>query len=137
MKQKLRLLIVDDDARMRELAAFAAQRTAVFETVMTAADGAAALEWLSHCAEAELPEAILTDLNMPRINGVELARRLHEHPRWREIPLAMFSSTAPADTDPAALGCRAFFMKPIELAELTQMMAAVAELADSGSFVAH
>lgn len=137
MKSKLRLLIVDDDARMRELATFAAQRATVFETVRTAADGAAALEWLSQCGEAELPDAILTDLNMPRVNGVELARRLHEHPRWREIPVAMFSSSTPPDEDPLALGCRAFFMKPVDLADLTQLMTSVAELADSGSAVPH
>lgn len=135
MKQNLRLLIVDDDARVRELAAFAAQ--GAFQTVTTATDGASALEWLSHCPENELPDAVLTDLNMPRIDGVELARRLHEHPRWREIAVVMFSSTTPPDEDPLPLGCRAFFMKPLGMADLTHLMTTVAELAESGSAVPH
>lgn len=130
MTHKPKLLIVDDDAKVRELAEFAAHRTDLFEHVATSVDGLAAFEWLSACADAELPDVILTDLSMPRLNGLDLTRRLRETQRLRDIPVAMFSSSNhPDDEEQArAAGCRQFFVKPAGVTDLEHILATVAAL---------
>lgn len=134
MKRKVRLLIVDDDPRVRELAEFAARQTDLFDPVLTAGDGQTALEFLSHSSDAELPQVVLTDLMMPRIDGLELARRIRENSRWHDIMVAGFSSSQQPEDEEAALaaGCRVFFPKPLGLSQLGTMMRSIAELAGAG-----
>jgi two-component system, chemotaxis family, chemotaxis protein CheY len=65
-------------------------------------------------------DAIVTDLNMPRMDGFELIRRVRQHQRLRATPIIVVS----ADTDPgtpgriAALGVEAFFPKPYSPAKV-------------------
>jgi two-component system, chemotaxis family, chemotaxis protein CheY len=68
--------------------------------------------------------AIVTDLNMPRMDGYELIRRLREDGRYCETPIVVVS----ADTDPATsqrvagLGVAAFFSKPYSPAEVRRKL---------------
>lgn len=120
------LLIVDDDARIRELTEFAARESHLFSIIRTAQDGADALDML---ADGEpLPDVVLTDLSMPRMDGFELVRTLKELPETREIPVVMFSSSGlHFDREHAlAVGCEAFHLKPTSLAGLNDVICAVA-----------
>jgi CheY-like chemotaxis protein len=56
--------------------------------VATAADGFEALERL----RAKVPAVVLTDLEMPNMNGLELSRRMQDIPQWAEIPVVMITS---------------------------------------------
>jgi CheY-like chemotaxis protein len=124
-------LIVDDDPRVRELAEFAAKTAGVFSTVEVASDGASALERL-RARDGDLPDAILTDLSMPRVDGLDLVRELQRDPRTRKIPVVMFSSSnLPNDHERAlAAGCRAFFVKPPSLHGLTNLLRSVRGILD-------
>jgi len=65
-------------------------------------------------------DAIVTDLNMPRMDGFELIRRVRQHQRLSATPIIVVS----ADTDPGtpdrieALGVDAFFPKPYSPAKV-------------------
>jgi two-component system chemotaxis response regulator CheY len=65
-------------------------------------------------------DAIVTDLNMPRMDGFELIRRVRQHQRLSATPIIVVS----ADTDPGtpgrieALGVEAFFPKPYSPAKV-------------------
>lgn len=130
-KAELSLLIVDDDARIRELAEYAAHRTGLFSRVATATDGHAALEWLAGIGADERPSVILTDLSMPRLDGLDFVKRVQEEAAWRDIPVAMFSSSNRPNDEALALaaGCRVFFPKPPGLETLITIMGVIAELA--------
>ena len=62
-----------------------------------------------------LPDAILTDLNIPGIDGYELTRRLKTDPRTEHIPILAVTGYAPFTNDPARAdraGCDAILPKP-------------------------
>lgn len=130
------LLIVDDDARVREMAEFAAKRSGIFPTVLLADDGASALALLDRyareSARGALPDAILTDLSMPRTNGFELVESLKREPATKDIPVVMFSSSdVPNDrTKALATGCEAFFEKPKNLTGLTALIRTIGIMAN-------
>ncbi len=69
-------------------------------------------------------QAIITDLNMPRMDGFELIRRLRDDQRYSATPIVVVS----ADTDPATplraaqLGVHAFFPKPYSPAEVRRKL---------------
>jgi CheY-like chemotaxis protein len=82
--------------------------------VEAADSGGAALEALALTAGP--PDVILADIRMPGMDGLELAHRLEQEPRWREIPRVAVT----ANTSMAALhatleaGYRAHIGKPID-----------------------
>ena len=69
-------------------------------------------------------QAIVTDLNMPRMDGYELIRRVREDRKFAAIPIIVIS----ADTDPAtperisAMGVDAFFPKPFSPAQVCRKL---------------
>ncbi len=63
------------------------------------------------------PDAILTDLNIPGIDGYELTRRLKTDPRTEGIPILAFTGYAPFTRDPSRAdraGCDAILPKPCQ-----------------------
>jgi len=69
-------------------------------------------------------QAIVTDLNMPRMDGFELIDRVRHDRRWSAVPIIVVS----ADTDPATperiarLGVSAFFAKPYSPAQVRRKL---------------
>src|SRR5205807_2300213 len=90
--------------------------------VMQVASGVEALRILN--AAATPVTAVVTDLNMPRMDGFELIRRIRGDRRLRATPIIVVS----ADTDPdtpervAALGVDAFFPKPFSPAQVRRTL---------------
>ena len=72
------------------------------------------------------PDAILTDLNIPGIDGYELTRRLRSDERTRDIPILAITGYAPFTQDPARAdraGCDAVLAKPCDPADLVRTLA--------------
>jgi CheY-like chemotaxis protein len=112
------LLIVDDDERVRSLVAAAAERCGEFTAVQRAPDGQVAIDVIWSALRSDpgaVPDLVLSDLCMPRMDGFELIRKLKQHPETCRIPVAiMTSSNRPNDRqDAEAAGCCAFFDKPL------------------------
>jgi signal transduction histidine kinase/DNA-binding NarL/FixJ family response regulator len=111
---RLRVLVADDDGVSRDLAAdFLAGLG--FE-VRRAADGAAALEQL----RAAGVDLLVTDLVMPRVDGMELIRAVRSAPSARAPKIIAVSASASDYTSQEALdaGCDAFLSKPLHFADL-------------------
>jgi chemotaxis protein histidine kinase CheA/ActR/RegA family two-component response regulator len=83
---RTRVLVVDDAWSVRRSMQQLLE-DAGYE-VATAADGFEALERL----RAKVPAVVLTDLEMPNMNGLELSRRMQDIPQWAEIPVVMITS---------------------------------------------
>ena len=81
-----RILLAEDDRFLRKAAGGMLRKLG--HTVITAEDGEEALR----LARAELPELILLDLIMPKIQGFEVLRRLKEDPDTRHIPVVVLSN---------------------------------------------
>ncbi len=89
-------------------------------TVKEAGDGEAAIR----LAETWMPDLILMDLSMPRLDGLEATRRLRQHPRLREVIIVAVSARAfPEDSERSLeAGCQAYIPKPIDDARLMEVL---------------
>jgi CheY-like chemotaxis protein/class 3 adenylate cyclase len=103
-----RVLVVDDSAAIRHLVSDCLRRQGF--VVSTAVDGQDGLEK----AKAERPELVLTDYDMPRMNGFELVLGLRRDPTTRDIPLVMLTARE-SKRDQAqmrAAGLTSYLVKP-------------------------
>jgi two-component system cell cycle response regulator DivK len=79
-----------------------------------------------------LPDAVVTDLNIPGIDGYELTKRLRSDPRSRAIPILAVTGYVPFSEDPARAdraGCDAILTKPVHEEELAAAVNALIERA--------
>lgn len=90
---KKTVLVVDDSAQLRMLLEAMLQKK---YKVYTAADGLSALMWLSN---GNIPDIIITDIQMPNIDGKELTRILHNNVLHSDIPVIVLTGTR-IDDDP-------------------------------------
>ena len=113
MKERVRVLVVDDSALMRKLIPIILERDPDIEVVGTAMDGAFALKKI-----AELqPDVVTLDLEMPRMDGIETLRMIMRSAR---LPVIVFSTHskdgAYATFKALALGAIDFMAKPKDAA---------------------
>jgi two-component system, chemotaxis family, chemotaxis protein CheY len=103
-----KILIIDDEPDTREVV-----RTTLIEgghEVCEADNGRTALDLLAMHAK-EPPCVVLLDLRMPVMDGWDFVAALRSHPRWKDIPLVVFSA-AIGDGLPPLLGAKAYWPKP-------------------------
>jgi two-component system response regulator len=119
------ILLVEDGADDVELArrAFAKSNTA--NTIVVARDGAEALEYLfatgAHAGRDAMivPEVVLLDLKLPRIDGLEVLRRMRADERTRRIPVVILTSSNEEQDVIRGydLGANSFVRKPVDFAQ--------------------
>lgn len=109
MEQTRKILIVDDLADMRTVINLTLKRSGW--TVIEARDGVEALE----TARNELPDVILMDYNMPRLNGVDACRQIKNDPQTQHIAVVMYTGTHSTQVHEEAIaaGATKFLRKPI------------------------
>jgi two-component system chemotaxis response regulator CheY len=106
------VLIVEDSATMRSLIASTLEDLDIPVKVTEAASGFEAL----HCLPRDPFDLIVTDINMPDINGLELVSFIKSNATYRGIPLVIVS-TEGAERDRKKgmeLGADAYLVKPFE-----------------------
>ncbi|MBI3549287.1 MAG: response regulator [Elusimicrobia bacterium] len=131
------LLFVDDDSGDVQLTLLGFRLQKFEPQVVVAKDGKEALDILISDCEASrpLPLAILTDIKMPRMDGLELLRRVKGEPRLRAIPIAILtSSDHEADRKEAlGLGANCYFMKPSDLDAYAEIVSRIRAMMETGS----
>lgn len=88
---RLRILLADDSGFFRDLLRATLESRGY--SVRVAYDGARALELLEEGEEVDL---VMSDIEMPRMDGFQLAKRIRENPAWADIPLLALTSLASA-----------------------------------------
>jgi putative two-component system response regulator len=109
-----RIVIAEDDPTIAQL--FRHVLAAEGHDVRLAADGAEALALVADCA----PDLIVLDLDMPRLNGYEVCRRVKQDPVTRLIPIVIITADDAFDAKLRAweLGADDFLGKPLHVVEL-------------------
>ena len=113
------VMVVDDSLTVRKITGRLLEREGY--RVCTAKDGIDALEQLKDA----LPDVMLVDIEMPRMDGFDLSNNVRQDPRTTGIPIIIISSrTADKHRDRARqLGVNAFLGKPYEESELLRHIA--------------
>jgi CheY-like chemotaxis protein len=124
----MELLLVDDDAIDRELFADAIGLVEKGHTIEEAQNGEEAIQYLNQVVR--LPDLIILDLNMPVKDGRETLLALRAHPRLRNIPVCILStSSAPFDVENAyTTGANIFLVKPLDFKRLIDMLTSLLAL---------
>ena len=114
-----RILLVEDDAATRTALA---QWLSYEYVVVTAVDGLDALEVAAAMRPA--PDVILTDVWMPRLDGISMVKRIKEMESLRRVPVIFLTGQTSAQSVVAGIsaGARAYLPKPIELDTLNRKL---------------
>jgi len=117
---KATILVIEDDDASRELLTYLLEASGY--RVLAAENGALGLG----LAMAEGPDLILCDLQMPVMNGYEVAQALRSHHRWRVVPLvAVTAFSMPGDREKALeVGFDEHLPKPINPETFVQQVEA-------------
>ena len=117
------ILLVEDNPDDVELTLRSLRENGIHNQVVVAKDGVEALELL-HGSGPEptpppLPAVVLLDLNLPKVDGIEVLRRIREHPRTRLLPVVVLtSSNEERDVVTSyGLGANSFVRKPVDFDE--------------------
>ena len=115
------ILAVDDSPSMREMLAFLL-RSAGY-TVVEANDGDQALD----VARARQIDVILTDQNMPNVDGIALVRTLRAMPAYRDTPIIILTTEASAEMKQKGreAGATAWMVKPFDPDRLVTLLKTV------------
>ncbi len=114
-----RILIVEDNPQnMRLMEMIFSAKNYV---LLKASDGEEALE----LAQKEHPDLIIMDMQLPRMSGLEVTRRLRQLPAFSETPIIAITAYAMKGDREKALnaGCDAYLSKPINARELPKVIA--------------
>ena len=119
--QSPRILIAEDEANLRLVLQKELQRLGY--RVQVAPDGEAALRRL----EESNVDVLLTDINMPRMDGMELLRRVHQRPNPPEVIMLTGHATVETAIEAMKLGAYDYLTKPYRLGELDALVRQAAE----------
>ena len=124
-----RLLLVEDSVADAKLVALALEESGSTTQVTRVEDGVAALELLDRVltCEALRPDLVVLDLNLPRVGGLDVLRRIKSGPDLRTVPVVVFS-TSRAEVDVAAAyacGASSYVVKPLDLHRFTEVVTSI------------
>jgi two-component system response regulator len=129
----IEILIVEDTPEDVELTLRALRKAKLSNRIHVARDGAEALEFIfgegAHAGRKveNAPKVILLDLKLPKVDGIEVLRRVKGDPRTRSIPVVVLTSSKEQKDviDSYNLGVNSYIVKPVNF---EQFMSAVEEM---------
>ncbi|MFY0641854.1 response regulator [Bermanella sp. WJH001] len=103
-----KILAVDDSASMRQMVSFTLKGAG--HDVIEASDGVEALNF----AKGQGVDLVLSDVNMPNMNGIELCRNLRELPSYKFTPILMLTTESAGDKkmEGKSAGATGWIVKP-------------------------
>jgi two-component system response regulator len=109
------ILLVEDNANDAELTLRALKQRNLANQVHVCRDGAEAMDFFSDGARP-VPKVVLLDLKLPKVDGLEVLRRLKQQGRTKSIPIVVLtSSSEEPDIERAyALGANSYIVKPVD-----------------------
>jgi len=114
------VLLVEDDLDDADFTLRALRRANATLRIVHVHDGVAALDYLAGASGRQRPRVVLLDLKLPRIDGLEVLRRVRANPGLRTLPVVVLTSSREARDVAASYdrGANSYVVKPMEYAEL-------------------
>jgi len=124
------ILLVEDNSDDVELTLHALRREHLANNIYTVRDGEEALEFLfctgSHSNRNfdHPPRLVLLDLKLPKVNGLEVLKRVKQDPRTRSIPIVVLTSSKEERdlVDSYNLGANSYIQKPVDFDQFREMV---------------
>lgn len=122
------LLLVEDNASDEKLTIRAFNKSNVANEIVVVRDGEEALDYLFGTGRydgrevSDLPAVVLLDLKLPRIDGLEVLRRVRADERTKLVPVIILTSSKEDEdrTRGYSLGANAYVRKPVAFSEFTE-----------------
>jgi two-component system response regulator len=121
------ILLVEDNPDDEALTLRAFRKNNIKNEIVVARDGVEALDYLfatgTHAGREEgLPQVILLDLKLPRIDGLEVLKRIRADERTKLIPVVILTSSREEQdlVDGYSLGCNSYVRKPVNFDEFME-----------------
>lgn len=118
------ILLVEDNPMDLDLTLRAFSKKKFVNDIQIARDGEEALAFFPRWEAGEaLPAVILLDINLPKVNGLEVLRQLKAHERFRRIPVVVLTSSR-EDRDLKAaydLGVNSYIEKPVSFSKFIEV----------------
>jgi two-component system, chemotaxis family, response regulator Rcp1 len=123
------ILLVEDNPQDVEITRRALEKGQVKNRLTVARDGQEALDILEAIKSDDPPALILLDLNMPRLNGIEVLQVIKSDPNLRRIPvIVLTTSTREEDIVRAYdLGVNTFISKPVRFEDFMRVVMTIQE----------
>ena len=121
MKSDKVILLIEDNPSDVELTKRAFAKSHIANELVAVEDGEQALKYLE---TSELPAVTLLDLNLPKMSGLEVLRRIRADARTRRLPVVILTSSK-EEQDVAAgydLGVNSYIRKPVDFRQFAQSM---------------
>lgn len=119
MSNDLEILVAEDDAGHARLVEMNLRRAGLHNRIVRFQDGQEVVDFLAqqHDALPAIEKAflLLLDIRMPKLDGVEVLRRIRENPALRKLPVTMLTTTEdPEEVNRCyELGCNNYVVKPV------------------------
>jgi two-component system chemotaxis response regulator CheY len=112
------ILAADDSATMRQMIGFCLKQSGY--SVVEATDGIDALQKL----RTQKADLVITDLHMPRLDGIELIKQIRALPAYRFTPILMLTTDASGErkAEGQAAGATGWIIKPFEPEQLIKVI---------------
>jgi two-component system chemotaxis response regulator CheY len=116
-----KVLIIDDSSTMRKIVTRSLRQAGLdFDTILEAGDGQEALQLLAK----ESVDIILSDINMPNMDGIEFLRQKSANAAIKGIPVVMITTEAGADilAEAKSLGAKGSIKKPFTPEQVSEVL---------------
>ncbi len=133
MKNPVEILLVEDSPADIALTEEALKESGLDNTLTIVTDGEQAIEYLSKRGkykDAESPDLILLDLNMPKKSGHEVLEVIKDNPKLEEIPVVVLTVSEAEEDITRALGLKMnyYLNKPVNVQKLAPILTTIIEL---------
>jgi CheY-like chemotaxis protein len=122
------ILLIEDNPMDEDLTRRAFARRKVINPIEVARDGERALEYLDRWqAGNPLPVVILLDINLPKVNGLEILRQYKASPYVQKVPVIILTTSAEdRDIEVAyKLGANSYIVKPVDFEKFLEVAAQI------------
>ena len=110
------ILLVEDNPEDAELTIRALKKYNLANNLLHLQDGEEALKFLFSSSSTAMPKIILLDIKMPKVDGIEVLRRIKNDPYRKIIPVVVLTSSKEERDiiESYKLGVNAYIVKPVE-----------------------
>ena len=123
-----KILLIEDNANDVELTKRALKKSNIGNELIVANDGVEALNYFfgedgnGGCASDELPVVVLLDLNLPRVNGLDVLRQMRANKKTKVVPLVVLTSSNQQKDiiNSYGFGANSFIRKPVKFSEFAE-----------------